>query len=158
MFKQIKRKKKGMAKIQRRSYSVRHESGRSRLYNHLIASVHAEIIMPHLDVGFERNLFLAALRNLSDEENQVCCDDFSCGMKKVISVISAKHSSDNDILNEKFAIFSREFNELIKHTHLSSSQTFDFSDHKCEERSSAALKLASDMVTAIVSGGLAIHH
>jgi hypothetical protein len=152
VIKQIKRKKKGMAKVQRRSYSVRHESGRSRLYNHLIASVHADIIMPHLDVGFEQNLFLAALRNLSDKENQACFDDLACGMKEIISIISAKHSRDNDILNEKLSIFDSKFNELSQHIHVRSSQTFDTSDNKCEELSDAVLKLTSDIVTAIVSG------
>jgi hypothetical protein len=158
VIKQIKRKKKGMAKVQRRSYSVRHESGRSRLYNHLIASVHAEIIMPHLDVGLETNLFLAALKNLSDKENQACCDDFARGMKEIISIISAKHSSDNDILNEQLSIFDYKFNALSQHTHVRSSQTFDMSDNKCEELSNAVLALTSNIVTAIVSGGLAIHH
>jgi hypothetical protein len=91
-----------MSKVQRRSYgskTTKDKSTRSTLYKHLIADVYAEKILSHLDVGFEKNLFLASLRNLSDHGNPVRFNNFAYCMREIISIILAKYSSDDDIKN-----------------------------------------------------------
>lgn len=97
MINHIKRKRKRMAKVQRRSYSPKLQNTRSTIYRHIIADSYSDKILSHLDAGFEKDLFLATLRNLSDHGNPVRFNNFAYCMREIIGIILAKYSSDEDI-------------------------------------------------------------
>ncbi|MCG9629036.1 hypothetical protein L1D34_30035 [Vibrio mediterranei] len=97
MITKIKKTRKRMAKVQQRTYGVRVRSGRSTLYNHLINDDNSQKILSHLGVGFEQNLFLASLENLSDKGNPVRFNNFAYCMREIISIILAKYSDDDEI-------------------------------------------------------------
>lgn len=91
-----------MAMVQKRRLNTglrndRHH--RSTIYKHLINNANSIKIIEHLGAGFERNLFLAALNNLSDKGNPLRFNNFAYCMREIITLILAKHSSDEDILN-----------------------------------------------------------
>lgn len=93
----IKKTRKRMAKVQQRTYGVRVRTGRITLYNHLINDGNSQKILSHLSTGFEQNLFLASLKNLSDKGNPVRFNNFAYCMREIISIILAKYSDDNEI-------------------------------------------------------------
>lgn len=86
-----------MAKVQKRTYAVIPQSKRTAIYKHLVAHSCSNKILSHLDVGFEKNLFLASLRNLSDHGNPLRLNNFAYCMREVIGMILSKYSSDEDI-------------------------------------------------------------
>ena len=96
-----KRRCKKMAKVQRRkTFNGLRESKfhRSTLYKHLIANPDSIKISEHLPIGFEKNLFLASLNNLSDKGNPLRFNNFAYCMREIITLILSRYSSDDDIL------------------------------------------------------------
>lgn len=97
-----RRRRKKTAKVQRRKQnkgfrSLKHN--RTVIYRHLINDANSIKILEHLGVGFERDLFLAALNNLSDKGNPLRFNNFAYCMREIITLILAKYSSDEDIIN-----------------------------------------------------------
>lgn len=97
MIRKIRKIRKRMAKVQKRTYGLRVRSGRSAQFNHLRNSEYSRKISSHLDPGFEQSLFLASLENLSDIGNPVRFNNFAYCMREIISIILAKYSDDEDI-------------------------------------------------------------
>ncbi|KPM90516.1 hypothetical protein HJ131_05130 [Vibrio parahaemolyticus] len=97
MINYIKQKRKRMAKVQKRTYAVIPQSKRTAIYKHLKADLCSDKILSHLDAGFEKSLFLASLRNLSDHGNPLRLNNFAYCMREVIGLILSKYSSDEDI-------------------------------------------------------------
>lgn len=97
-----RRLRKKMAKVQRckAKKSIRgNQKNRAAIYKHLIGSPSSTKILEHLDTGFERELFLAALNNLSDKGNPLRFNNFAYCMREIITLVLAKYSSDEEILN-----------------------------------------------------------
>lgn len=97
-----RRRRKKMAKVQQRKQrkgyrTVRRQ--RSAIYRHLVSGVSSIKILDHLGEGFERELFLASLNNLSDKGNPVRFNNFAYCMREIITLILAKYSSDEDVIN-----------------------------------------------------------
>jgi hypothetical protein len=100
--KMSRRKRKKMAVVQRRKLytSSRHDRyHRTAIYKHLISNTNSIKIIEHLGAGFERDLFLAALNNLSDKGNPLRFNNFAYCMREIITLILAKYSTDEDIIN-----------------------------------------------------------
>lgn len=97
MITKIKKIRKRMAKVQNRTYGVRTRSGRSTMFNHLLKDEYSQSILSHLGSGFEQNLFLASLENLSDKGNPVRFNNFAYCMREIIGIILAKYSDDEQI-------------------------------------------------------------
>lgn len=93
----IKKTRKRMAKVQKRSYEVILKSARSMLFRHLCNHLDAKKVLLHLDNGFEKQLFLASLKNLSDKGNPVRFNNFAYCMREIIGLILSKYSDDADI-------------------------------------------------------------
>lgn len=91
------RKRKRMAKVQKRTYDVRTKNSRSMLFNNLCSSQYTQKILEHLDEGFEKKLFIASLKNLSDKGNPLRFNNFAYCMREIIGIILDKYSEDDDI-------------------------------------------------------------
>lgn len=94
--------RKKMAKVQRRKLwkGFREKtSHRTIIYKHLINNEDCVRILNYLSEGFERNLFLASLNNLSDKGNPLRFNNFAYCMREIITIILQRHSSDQDIPN-----------------------------------------------------------
>ena len=96
-----KRRRKKMAKVQQRKL----QSGlkepkfhRTAIYKHLMKNPDSIKISEHLLLGFEKDLFLASLNNLSDKGNPLRFNNFAYCMREIITLILARYSSDDDIL------------------------------------------------------------
>ncbi|MAD03715.1 MAG: hypothetical protein CMK65_08860 [Pseudoalteromonas sp.] len=97
-----RRRRKKMAKVQQRKQNKAFRQDkfhRTAIYKHLISSANSVKIQEHLGSGFERELFLASLNNLSDKGNPLRFNNFAYCMREIITLILAKYSSDEDILN-----------------------------------------------------------
>jgi len=97
-----RRRRKKMAKVQQRKQNKGLGQGkfyRTAIYKHLTSNKNSAKILDHLGVGFERELFLASLNNLSDKGNPLRFNNFAYCMREIITLILAKYSSDKDILN-----------------------------------------------------------
>jgi hypothetical protein len=70
----------------------------SRLYDTLFAYPETHEIFAHLEEGFEKGLFRAVLRNLSDIGNPLRFNNFAYGMREVISILLRRYSSDAEVL------------------------------------------------------------
>lgn len=90
-----------MAKVQRRNLHKGFKRGkfqRTAIYKHLISNDNSIKILEHLGIGFEKDLFLASLNNLSDKGNPLRFNNFAYCMREIITLILDKYSSDEDIL------------------------------------------------------------
>ncbi|QOH80968.1 hypothetical protein IHE26_06810 [Plesiomonas shigelloides] len=90
-----------MAKVQRRNLHAGLKRGkfqRTTIYKHLICNENCIKILEHLGIGFEKELFLASLNNLSDKGNPLRFNNFAYCMREIITLILDKYSSDEDIL------------------------------------------------------------
>lgn len=97
-----RRRRKKMAKVQQRKQNreFRQEKfHRTAIYKHLIRNTNSVRILEYLASGFEQELFLASLNNLSDKGNPLRFNNFAYCMREIITLILAKYSSDEDILN-----------------------------------------------------------
>lgn len=96
-----RRRRKKMAVVQRRKLrkGERLIKNRTAIYRHLINAQNSKKILKHLGAGFERGLFLAAINNLSDKGNPLRFNNFAYCMREIVTLILAKYSSDEDILN-----------------------------------------------------------
>ena len=97
-----RRRRKKMAKVQQRKQNSgfrKEKFHRTAIFKHLISNANSIKILEHLGSGFERELFLASLNNLSDKGNPLRFNNFAYCMREIITLILAKYSSDEDILN-----------------------------------------------------------
>lgn len=97
MIVKIKKIRKRMAKVQKRSYNIRCRNSRSMLFSHLCTHAYSQKILTHLDSGIEKDLFIASLRNLSDKGNPLRFNNFAYCMREIIGIILDKYSDDTDI-------------------------------------------------------------
>lgn len=100
-IKASRRRRKKMAKVQQRNlYKGLHKEKyhRTALYKHLIANQNSIKILEYLSYGFEKDLFLASLNNLSDKGNPLRFNNFAYCMREIITLILSKYSSDDEIL------------------------------------------------------------
>ncbi len=109
----IKKIRKRMAKVQNRTYGVRTRSGRSTMFNHLLNDEYSQSILSHLGAGFEQNLFLASLENLSDKGNPVRFNNFAYCMREIIGIILAKYSDDEQI--QECSWLALLLNSVVRH-------------------------------------------
>ena len=96
-----RRRRKKMAKVQQRKLhegDCKERQHRTVLYKHLIANHNSIKILEYLSSGFEKDLFLASLNNLSDKGNPLRFNNFAYCMREIITLILAKYSSDDDVL------------------------------------------------------------
>lgn len=96
-----RRRRKKMAKVQQRKLHKgfrKEKHHRTALYKHLIANHNSIKILEYLSYGFEKDLFLASLNNLSDKGNPLRFNNFAYCMREIITLILARYSSDEDIL------------------------------------------------------------
>jgi hypothetical protein len=96
-----KRRRKKMAKVQQRKLQNGFKEPkfhRTAIYKHLMQNPDSIKISEHLLLGFEKNLFLASLNNLSDKGNPLRFNNFAYCMREIITLILARYSSDDDIL------------------------------------------------------------
>ncbi|MFS7358097.1 hypothetical protein AB6896_04425 [Rahnella inusitata] len=97
MIVKIKKIRKRMAKVQKRSYNVRFRNSRSMLFKHLCDHDYSQKILTHLAGGIEKELFIASLKNLSDKGNPLRFNNFAYCMREIIGIILDKYSDDVDI-------------------------------------------------------------
>lgn len=96
-----RRRRKKMARVQhRKQYKGfrKPKFHRTAIYKHLISNPDSVIILEHLSPGFEKNLFLASLNNLSDKGNPLRFNNFAYCMREIITLILSQYSSDEEIL------------------------------------------------------------
>ena len=96
-----KRRRKKMAKVQQRKLQNGFKEPkfhRTAIYKHLMKNPDSIKISEHLLLGFEKDLFLASLNNLSDKGNPLRFNNFAYCMREIITLILARYSSDDDIL------------------------------------------------------------
>jgi hypothetical protein len=96
-----RRKRKKMAKIQQRKIlngSKPAANTQNNIYRHLINSEISLKVRAYLNKGFEENLFLASLRNLSDIGNPLRFNNFAYAIREIISILLHRLSSDEDII------------------------------------------------------------
>ena len=96
-----RRRRKKMAKVQQRKLFNDFRGPkfhRTAIYKHLINNQDSIKISEHLLIGFEKDLFLASLNNLSDKGNPLRFNNFAYCMREILTLILARYSSDEDIL------------------------------------------------------------
>ncbi len=71
---------------------------RTKIYKSLSSSEESQKILSHLSFGFEKDLYQAALNNLSDKGNPLRFNNFAYTMREIITLILSRYSSDEDIL------------------------------------------------------------
>jgi hypothetical protein len=72
-----------------------------QLYKHLICNSDSVKILEHLNTGFEKDLFLASLNNLSDKGNPLRFNNFAYCMREIIT------------LNTGSVLFRRRYTDLL---------------------------------------------
>ncbi|MFQ2342801.1 hypothetical protein ACK317_11655 [Aeromonas dhakensis] len=98
-----------MAKVQQRlKFCIvpRAVELRAKIYKNLSSSAESQKILSHLSFGFEKDLYQAALNNLSDKGNPLRFNNFAYTMREIITLILSRYSSDEDIL--KFCWYINE--------------------------------------------------
>lgn len=96
-----RRARNKMAKVQQRlKFCIvpRVAELRAKIYKNLSSSAESQKILSHLSFGFEKDLYQAALNNLSDKGNPLRFNNFAYTMREIITLILSRYSSDEDIL------------------------------------------------------------
>ena len=93
----IARRKKIDNKIKRALESSKRGTKKSKIYRRLEELPESITILSYLNDGFEKELYLASLKNLSDVDNPIRFNNFAYCMREIVELVIKRYSKNGEI-------------------------------------------------------------